>query len=198
VPAASNAIRYLFSQRALLMLALIIGFSILVESIAGVWSVIYLREELGAAAVIGGATFALFNITMFVGRLLNAPLVARKGPMFSLMLSGGGLILSTLILVATGYVSLAVVGFGLMGLAVAGIFPTVMSAAAKLAPGNSGAVTGAMMVFVYVGFMVGPPLIGWIAELTSLQTSLLVVGLCGLGTLWLTRQLPAEPIKKVP
>jgi fucose permease len=189
---ASNSLRYLFSQRTLLTLAGIITFSTLFESVANTWSVIYLRQGLGTTAVIGGATFGLFNLAMFIGRLLNTPVVARKGARFSLLISGGGLALSSILLVATGNVLLAVIAFGLMGLAVAGVFPTVMSAAAKYTGGNSGEVTGAMMIVVCVAFMIGPPLIGWLAELISLQGALLVVGFFGLGMFWLSRQLPTQ------
>jgi fucose permease len=190
---ASNSLRYLFSQQVLLLLAAIIAFSILVESVTNTWLVIYLRQELGAAAVIGGATFGLFNLSMFIGRLINTPVVARKGMRFSLMISGGGLVLSSILLVATGNILLAVIAFGLMGLAVAGVSPTVMSAAARYTGGSSGEVTGAMLIVVAVAFMIGPPLIGWLAELISLQGALLVVGFCGLGMFWLSRQLPTQP-----
>jgi fucose permease len=190
--AASNSLRYLFSQQVLLLLAAIIAFSILVESLTNTWSVIYMRQELETAAVIAGATFGLFNLSMFIGRLLNAPVVARKGARFSLMISGGGLILSSILLVATGNVLLAVIAFGLMGLAVAGVSPTVMSAAARYTGGSSGEVTGAMLIVIAVAFMIGPPLIGWLAELVSLQGALLIVGFCGLGMFWLSRQLPTQ------
>ena len=189
---ASNSLRYLFSQQMLLMLAGIMTCSILVESVANTWLVIYLRQELGAAAVIGGATFGLFNLAMFIGRLLNMPVVARKGARFSLMISGGGLVLSSILLVATGNVLLAVIAFGLMGLAVAGVSPTVMSASARYTGGSSGEVSGAMLIVISVAFMIGPPLIGWLAELISLQGALLVVGFCGLGMFWLSRHLPTQ------
>jgi MFS family permease len=76
-------------------------------------------------------------------------------------------------------------GFVLMGLAVAGVVPTALTAAGRLAPGSSGATAGRLMAAVYVAFIVSPPLVGWLAERASLRAALLVVGLSGLGILCL-------------
>ena len=183
-----QALRLIWSRRAFVVLALICVLGIVGESVAFLWSVIYLRQ-LGAATVVSGAAFALFNAAMFAGRLLNAPLVERMGARFSLILSGAGLILATILLMIPGGVPLAVVAFVLLGLAVAGVVPTALSVAAGLAPGNSGAVAGGIMAAAYAGFIVCPPLIGWIADLFSLKVALLSLGLSGIAILWLVREV---------
>jgi MFS family permease len=171
-------------NRPLLLLAAIAALGSVGESVANLWSVIYL-SELGAGALAGGAAFALANAAMLAGRVLNGPLVARHGARPSLLLSGAGLLLASGLLLLPG-VPLAVAGFALTGLAVAGIVPTTLSAAGRLAPGHSGAVSGGLMAAVYLAFAVCPPLVGWLAERTSLQAALLVVGLSGAGILGLT------------
>ena len=184
VPVA--ALRLILSRPALGALALLSLLGIVGESVAFTWSVIYLRT-LGADVFVGGAAFALFNGSMFVGRLANAPLVARLGPRISLFASGIGLVGATLLLLTPGPLLLAIVAFVVLGLAVAGVVPTVLSAAARLMPHNNGAIVGGMMAAAYAGFIVCPPLIGWLAEIASLRAALLTVGLSGLGILWLTR-----------
>jgi fucose permease len=156
--------------------------------VANLWSVIFLRER-GAGAVAGGATFALTNATMFAGRLANATLVARFGALASLRLSGAGLVLATTLLLLPGGVPGAVAGFALLGLAIAGVIPTVLSAGARRLPGQSGAVAGGLMAACYVAFIVAPPLVGALAERFSLPAALLVLGLGGLGILALARGL---------
>jgi hypothetical protein len=74
--------------------------------------------------------------------------VARYGARASLLLSGAGLLLAAGLLLLPG-VPLAVTGFAFTGLAVAGIVPTTLSAAGRLAPGHSGAVSGGLMAAVY-------------------------------------------------
>lgn len=81
----------------------------------------------------------------------------------------------------------AVAAFALTGLGVAGVVPTALSEAARQAPGNSGAVTGAIMAVTYLSFVVCAPLVGWIAELISLQMALMTVAFSGMGILWLAR-----------
>lgn len=178
-------LRLVLGAPAILVLAIICVLGVAGESIANLWSVLYLYG-LGASAVVGGAVFALFNVTMFLGRIGNSWLVARAGARSSLVASGVGLALSGVLLLLPG-VAAAMLAFALMGLSVAGVVPTVLSAAARLAPGRSAAVTGGIMAMAYVGFIVCPPLTGLVADLASLQVALLLVGLVGLATVALAR-----------
>jgi MFS family permease len=181
----------ILGQRALIILAIICVLGIMGESSANLWSVIYLHE-LGAAAVVGGAAFALFNAAMFVGRLGNSWVVERRGARASLLASGAGMLLSALLLLLPGGVALAIAAFMLLGLAVAGVVPTVLSAAARLAPSNTAALTGAIMAAAYSGFIICPPLTGWIADHFSLQIALLAVGLSGMVVIGLARRVKIE------
>jgi MFS family permease len=156
-------------------LAALAVLGIVGESVANTWSVIHLRE-LGAPALVGGSAFALFNGAMAAGRLANGAVVSRWGARCSLLASGAGL-------VAAG-------GFLLLGLAVAGVVPTALSAAAHAAPGDSAAVSATLLAVGYAGFVVCPPVIGWLAEASSLQAALACVGLAGLAALALARRLP--------
>lgn len=166
----------------------IVVWSIVVESIVFVWAVIYLRDDLGASAAAGGASFALFNATMFAGRMLNSLLVLRLGERASLLVSGAGIALSGLLLVASHSVPLAMLALALAGLGVAGIFPTVMSAAAGRLPDYSRELTTVVMTVTYIAFMITPPAIGWLAELSSLRTALLLLPASGLIIVWLAAQ----------
>ena len=181
-------IRLILGQRALMILSIICILGIVGESFANLWSVIYLYE-LGAAAVVGGAAFALFNGAMFFGRLGNAWLVSRRGARISLLASGATLLLSALLLLLPGGVPLAIIAFMLLGLAVAGVVPTVLSAAARVAPSNTAALTGGIMAAAYSGFIICPPLTGWIADQFSLQAALITVGFSGLAVIWLARRI---------
>ena len=185
------AIRLLFSGPVVLALAAVCLISTLGESVANIWAVIYLTE-LGAPATISGAAFALFNGTMFIGRLANATLVARVGDRVSLVMSGICLLVAGIMLVATASVIPAIIAFALLGMAIAGVIPTVLSATARLAPGQSGAVTGAIMSVAYLSFIIVPPIIGWIAEATSLRAALLIVAVAGAAQLVFTRMIPSE------
>ncbi len=79
------------------------------------------------------------------------------------------------------------IAFMLLGAGVAGVVPTVLSAAAKHAPGQTAMVTSGIMAIAYTGFIICPPLTGWIADLYSLKAALVVVGLSGFCIMWLAR-----------
>jgi MFS family permease len=183
------ALRLLVSGPTILALAILGLLGVVGESVANTWSVIYLRS-LGAEAFVGGAAYALFNGTMFAGRLVNQPLVERWGARASLLFSGTLLVISGAMLLLPGQLWLAVAAFALAGLGVAGVVPTVLSAAARLVPGSSGAVTGAIMAVCYLGFVVCAPLIGWLAELFSLQIALVSVAVSGALILLLAARAP--------
>jgi len=180
IPSQSTT-RLLRGPSVLALLALLCFLGSFCESAPNTWSVIYLRG-FEAPPLLAGAAFALFNLMMMCGRLANAKLVARFGERRSLMLSGAGLFLSAVLLLLPGLPA-AVAAFAIMGLAVAGVVPTILSAAARRVPGSSGAISGAILAVTYVSFIVSPPLVGWLAELVSLRLALLSVGVCGLGML---------------
>jgi MFS family permease len=184
-------IQLICSQRALIALSIICILGIVGESFANLWSVIYLHE-LGAAAVVGGVAFALFNGAMFFGRLGNTWVVSRHGARRSLLASGAAMLFSALLLLLGGGVPLAIIAFMLLGMAVAGVVPTVLSAGARFAPGNTATLTGGIMAAAYSGFIICPPLTGWIADQFSLQAALIIVGLCGLVVIWLARRMKIE------
>lgn len=186
-PGPMAALKLLTSQRAMLMLAVLCVMGIVGESVANLWSVIYLHG-LGADALLGGTAFALFNGAMFAGRVGNAWLVRFWGARISLLLSGTGLVLANILLL--GGLWSAIAAFIIMGLAVAGVVPTVLSAAAHLAPGRSALVTGGIMSVAYTGFIIIPPITGWVADALSLRAALLCIGLSGLAIVALARRLP--------
>jgi len=179
-------IRLIFGTSALLALGILCVLGIVGESAANLWSVIYLHD-LGADAFLGGAAFALFNGAMFLGRLGNAWVVGRFGARVSLLVSGALVVLAAALLLLPGGVAPAIVAFVLLGAGVAGVVPTVLSAAAKHAPGQTAMVSSGIMAIAYTGFIICPPVTGWIAELFSLKAALVVVGLSGFGIFWLAR-----------
>src|SRR5581483_7959704 len=150
-------VRMVFGVSGLLALALVCVLGIGGESVANLWAVIYLHG-LGAGALLGGAGFALFNGAMFFGRLGNSWLVGRYGARVSLMISGALLVLAAALLLLPDGVAVALVAFVLLGAGVAGVVPTVISAAAQLVPGQNSTVTSGIMAIAYVGFIICPPL----------------------------------------
>ncbi|WP_226359555.1 MFS transporter [Pseudonocardia sp. ICBG1142] len=151
----------------------------LVEDSGATWAAVYL-QGLGAGAVVAGLGFVALQGCQFVGRLVGDRVVDRFGQR-AVARAGGGLVLAGMgLALAFPTVPGTVAGFGLAGFGVATLVPAAMTAADHLpglAPG-----TGLTIVtwLMRVGFLVSPPVVGLVADATSLRVGLLVVPLAGL------------------
>ncbi|MFI1016663.1 MFS transporter [Streptomyces sp. NPDC020965] len=154
---------------------------IAVESIVQTWSVIYVDKLMDVPIVYGGAAFALFSLTMMIGRLINARLVATMGIRKSFLISACGTALSGVLLMAAVDLWLSVLAFLLMGIAIAGVQPTCLSASARVAPSRVNLVAAAMMVPAYGAFIATPTAYGWLSDATSLNTAMVIVVVAGVG-----------------
>jgi hypothetical protein len=83
---------------------------------------------------------------------------------------GGGLLIGT--------PTVAIVGFGLVGLGIANMIPVLFSAAGRIPGVQAGTALAAVASTGYFGFLAGPPLIGFVAEATSLPAALGIVSVC--------------------
>jgi hypothetical protein len=145
------------------VLGAIAFIALLAEGAMGDWSAVYIRMNLGAAASTAAYGFAAFSLAMAIGRLTGDRLVARYGAM------------AIGIALIAGHPLAAVAGFAGMGLGLSNIIPVVFSAAGRLPGLAPGIGIAAVSTTGYFGFLAGPPLIGLIAEVSSLPVGLGVV-----------------------
>jgi MFS family permease len=189
-----RALSMLRGERLVLVLAMISMFAGLSECVANLWSTIYLRE-LGARDLIAGAAVTAFNGAVLFGRLANAVVVNRLGARRSLLLSGAGTVVAGALLLATHDVLFATAAFLLLGLAAAGVLPTALSAGGRRLEADTGTLAGLAFAALYLSFIVGSPVIGWVAQVASLRSALSVVALSGVGILWLAGAVESPPTK---
>ena len=159
----------------LVLLAVVALLAWMREHAVADWSAVYLRDRLGASASLATFGYALFAAAMVATRFLSDRVVARFGP--RRVLRWGGLLAGVGLTVglATGTVAGGVVGFGLVGIGMAGVVPVVFTAAGNQ-PGITAGHAGQRVAGVaFTGSLVGPPLIGLVADVASLRVALLVV-----------------------
>jgi MFS family permease len=144
------------------------------EGSAGDWSAVYLRVNLGSPAGVAATGLAAFSVTMAAGRLAGDRLASRFGSVMLVRASGlvAGLGLAAGLLVG-GQIA-AVAGFALLGLGLAGIFPQLVTSAARLDPERAGRNIGRIAAIAYSGLLSGPVAIGAIASGVGLRDALLV------------------------
>jgi MFS family permease len=159
----------------LVLLAVVALLAWMSEHAVADWSAVYLRDRLGASASLATYGYALFAATMVLTRFLSDRVVARFGPRRVLrwggLLAGAGLAVG----LATGTVVGGVVGFGLVGIGMAGVVPVVFTAAGDQPGLSAGHAVSRVAGVAFTGSLVGPPLIGLVADLLSLRVALLVV-----------------------
>ena len=188
----SQTVKLLSTHKRLIFIALICSLGVMGESVANLWTVIYLRD-LGASASVGGTALAAFNGAMLLGRLLNAPFVMRFGERVSLVTSGIILLLANALLLVHS-IPTAIAGFTLTGLGSAGVIPTALGLGHKVAPKtDSGAIAGISMSAVYACFILCPPIVGLIADSVSLRAAMILIGLSGLFVLLLVVAATSSP-----
>ncbi len=139
------------------------------------WSAVYLRDGLGASAGVAPYAYALFSVCMVLTRFVSDRVVTRLGP--RTVLRGGGLLAGVGLAVGllSGGVVGTTVGCGLVGVGMAGVVPIVFTAAGNLPGSHAGSAVSKVAGVAYGGSLLGPPLIGFTAQLTSLRTALLLV-----------------------
>jgi MFS family permease len=151
-------------------LAFVAFGSFLAEGAASDWSAVYLHSSLGAPAGLAAVAYTVFSLTMVGGRLAGDRLTDRLGPAMLVRVSAGIASLGFLGALLAGRVGAGLVGFGLLGAGLSVIVPTVFTAASRLGlPGpNLAAVTSTG----YLGMLIGPALIGGLAEGVGLPAAL--------------------------
>jgi MFS family permease len=144
------------------------------EGAAGDWSAVYLHVNLGSSAAIAACALAAFSITMAAGRVAGDRLASRFGSVALVRASGlvAGLGLAAGLLIGTP--AAGIVGFALLGLGLAGIFPQLVSSAARLDPEHAGRNIGRIAAVAYCGLLGGPVVIGAVASGVGLRDALLV------------------------
>jgi len=165
--------------RALALLGLIAFGVLFCEGAIADWSAVYLRESLHSSPALAAAGFAVFSLLMAAGRLTGDALALRFGPA-ALVRGGGALVTLGIGLAIVSDVPLiAIIGFGLVGAGLACSFPLILSAAARTPGVAANTAIAAMATVGYTGFLVGPPLIGTVAEAVTLRGALGLLGLVG-------------------
>jgi hypothetical protein len=183
VDAHAPRLRWTRIPARLALLGVACFFSLLAEGGASDWSAKLVRDDLAGTAALGAVTYAVFSVGMGAGRLLADRLWARWGAAGLLRRSGALAALGFAVGLGVGTVPSAVAGFAALGLGLAGVVPTVFRAGADHPGVSTGPALAAVSSLGYLGFLAGPPIIGAIAQLTSLRLASGVLVLAGLVVL---------------
>lgn len=168
----------------------IVGFcSMATEGAMFDWSGVYFQDIVLAPESLIMLGYASFMIMMATGRFIGDKIIQKIGRQRTLQFSGVLMSLGMMLSVAFPSIFCSTIGFMLVGLGVSCNVPTVYSIAGKHTKIPSGVALAMVSSISYLGFLMGPPLIGYIAELFSLRYSYAVFSLFGLLLLAMTSYL---------
>lgn len=150
-----------------------IGFCIfLSEGAIADWTGVYLKQILGASEGLAPAGYAVFSAAMAIFRFVGDAIILRIGRVSTIRI--GALLAACGIALALSVHSSAwaLVGFAAAGAGFSSIIPIVFAAGGRIASVAEGAGVATVSGIGYLGFLAGPPAIGFIAEITSLRVGL--------------------------
>lgn len=158
----------------------VIGFCCMAsEGVMFDWSGVYFKDVVkvpGALVVLG---YTSFMVMMATGRFLGDGLINKFGRKRVMIISGCLISTGLYLSVILPYLIPATLAFMLVGIGVSTIVPTVYSLAGKnpsVPPGEALTIVSSIS---FLGFLLGPPVIGYIAEMFGLRMSFALVGIFG-------------------
>ncbi|MEJ7837957.1 MAG: MFS transporter [Thermomicrobiales bacterium] len=168
---------FAFPPRVLWLLGAVVLAAAVGEGAMADWGGLYLQNHLGTSGSIAAFGFAMFSLAMLIGRFSGDLVVARFGPVH--VVRYGGLIagIGLAIGIAINQPWSAIAGYCTVGIGLAAAFPLVFRAAAHHPTIARGRAVAAVATIGYTGFLAGPPILGWIAEWTSLRVLMAMVAL---------------------
>jgi MFS family permease len=154
------------------------------------YAALFLRDVLASGLLVTGVAIAAFHAASLAGRLVWARVVDASGERFVLTLAGLLASAGMALTVAAQAPAVAAAGLLVVGFALAPIVPTALSLAGRSAPGRSATAVSLVTTVGYGAFVAGPPLVGVLAQATSLRVALIPVVASTAAIALLARRVP--------
>ncbi|ODT69959.1 MAG: hypothetical protein ABS75_15070 [Pelagibacterium sp. SCN 63-23] len=139
------------------------------------WSAIFLRDALLAEGGIVGLGYSVFALMVAAGRFGGDSLKARLGAVGTARLCGTLAVAGAAALYLTPNVAIALIGFGTIGFGVSVGFPLAVTAAAGIGDRAASANVAVLSFVALTGFLIGPPMIGFVAEHSDMRIGIACV-----------------------
>jgi MFS family permease len=175
--------------RPLWILGAIALASALGEGASTDWSAVFLTQVLQANPSVAALGYAAFSLTMTAGRIIGDWLTAKLQPSGVIRLGGLVSAAGFILVLFSPDPIFAIIGFALAGFGLSNTIPVLFSVAGNHPDFSPGAAIAGVATIGYVGFLIGPPLIGAISELSSLRVAFALVALAAASMFFSSRSL---------
>ena len=150
--------------RPVILVGLALMCVYIADSGASNWSAVYLNDALGSGEKVAALAYGGYALMTMVGRIIVDRTVGQVGPVRLVLLGGVLAAFAAAVIALAPNAVVALVAFAVLGLGICPAIPLAFTAAASHDPTSSGVAVARVNVFNYVGFVVGAPLIGGIAQ----------------------------------
>ncbi|AWH84598.1 MFS transporter [Flavobacterium album] len=183
--------RKLFSKpdTVLVWLGVMSFCCMLSEGIMFDWSGVYFRKVIGARGPLAVLGYASFMAFMAIGRFSGDIIIRKLGRKRVLQIAGCMVSFGLYSAVALPYIVPATIAFMLVGLGVSTIIPIIFSVAGNRPNIPPSIALQTVSSVSFLGFMLGPPVIGHVAQATSLRMSFAIIGIFGIGIAFLVSRI---------
>jgi len=176
-------------DKQILILGLIAFCCMMCEGAMAEWSGVYFKSIVQVPAALTTIGYIAFVSAMATGRFTGDWLITKFGVKGVLQVSGLLITTGLLTMVLLPSMYTAAIGCLFIGFGVSCVVPMVFAMAGKSKHMPAGLALATVSSISFLGFLAGPPLIGFIAQAASLRVSFCVVALMGLGTTFFSRRI---------
>ncbi|RVT72239.1 MFS transporter [Flavobacterium sufflavum] len=179
-------------DKNLLKFAIICFVSMACENTMYDWSGIYFQNVLHASQKITTAAFVFFMTAVTLGRFLGDYVVMRFGIKKILFYSAVMISVGFLICFLLPFIIPTIIGFVLIGIGVSCTVPLVFSIAGRSKSLSSGSALTSISTIGYLGFLVVPPMVGFISEALSMKWAFLIMAFLGGIMIFMVNKISEE------
>jgi MFS family permease len=154
--------------KATIGLGLLCFLALMAEGSVLDWSAIYFTAEYKVDAGTAGIAYAFFSGGMAASRFTGDWLRLKFGAVHMVVASALLTAVSIALAVSVSSFLTAVIAFTFAGIGIGNIAPVLFAGGGRLEPDAPGRGIAAVTTLGYAGFLAGPPLIGFAAQITSL------------------------------
>ena len=160
-------------------LALLAGIAFLIEGAIMDWGALLMIERAVFSMEQAALGYIAFSITMVIGRLSGDYIVPRIGRRAILLVGGTLVVLGLSAITTLPFPTLNLIGFAVIGLGAANLVPVVFSAAGQQSDMDPNMAVASVTFVGYAGILLGPAIIGFGAQATSLPLAMASLALLG-------------------
>ncbi|OQP54507.1 MFS transporter [Niastella yeongjuensis] len=184
--------KFRMPDKALLKLGFMCFAAMACEGTMYDWSAIYLKKAVHASKEIATAGYAFYMVAVTLGRFLGDKLANSFGVKAVLKYSGLFILTGLLLAAIFPYIVTTGLGFMMAGFGLSCVVPMVFSMAGKVKHMSGGPAIAGVSTIGYFGFLIVPPMVGFIAEAFNLRWSIAIIALLGILITWLVSQMKEE------